>query len=124
MTKGDKQQDKQLLFSLTKKDFVMQVFRAGGHGGQKQNKTSSAVRIIHPDSGARGESRRERSQIQNKKLAFQHLTASTVFQNWLKIKTAEIAGDFNGIKEEVDNSMDQKNLKVESKVSGAWVEIK
>jgi protein subunit release factor B len=38
---------KELLFSLTKKDFRIDTFRAGGKGGQKQNKTSSGVRVTH-----------------------------------------------------------------------------
>jgi len=42
---------KNKLFSLTKKDFDIQTFRAGGKGGQKQNKISSGVRIIHRESG-------------------------------------------------------------------------
>jgi len=36
---------KELLFSLTKKDFRVDTFRAGGKGGQKQNKTNSGVRV-------------------------------------------------------------------------------
>ena len=64
---------KELLFSVTKKDFELQFFRAGGKGGQKQNKTSSACRIVHKASGATGESREQRQQIANKKLAFQRL---------------------------------------------------
>ena len=45
---------RELLFSLTKNDFELQFFRAGGKGGQKQNKTSSGCRIIHKESGAVG----------------------------------------------------------------------
>ena len=60
---------KELLFSITKKDFEVQTFRSGGKGGQHQNKTDSGVRIIHRASGAVGESRSERSQLVNKRLA-------------------------------------------------------
>ena len=49
------------LFSITKKDFEVQTFRAGGKGGQHQNKTDSAVRIIHRESGAASEPRSERA---------------------------------------------------------------
>lgn len=38
---------KKLLFSLNKKDFTVQTFKAGGPGGQHQNKTDSAVRITN-----------------------------------------------------------------------------
>jgi protein subunit release factor B len=61
---------KQLLFSLTRKDFTWQTFRAGGKGGQNQNKVESGVRCIHPPSGARGEARDSRDQWRNKQSAF------------------------------------------------------
>jgi len=68
------------LFSLTKKNFEIQTFRSGGPGGQHQNKTSSGVRIIHKESGAVGESREHKSQLQNKKAAFTRLTESDKFK--------------------------------------------
>ncbi len=67
---------KELLFSLTIKDFEVQTFCAGGPGGQHQNKTASAVRIIHRASGAIGESREEREQSRNKKKAFERCVNS------------------------------------------------
>ena len=109
---------KQLLFSVTKKDFEIQVFRAGGKGGQKQNKTSSGVRIIHADSGARGESREERSQLQNKHRAFHRLTNSAIFTRWTKRRAAEVAARLDQIKE--DDPMAPDNLKIETRVNGKW----
>lgn len=64
---------KELLFSITKEDLIIQTFRSGGKGGQNQNKRESGVRIIHPESGARGESRNHRTQLANKKEAFRRL---------------------------------------------------
>lgn len=81
--------DKQLLFSITKKDFDVQTFRAGGKGGQNQNKRETGVRIIHRESGAVGESRDERSQAQNKKIAFERLVDSDRFRAWHKVRCAE-----------------------------------
>ena len=66
---------RELLFSVTRDDFTIQTFRAGGKGGQKQNKTDSGVRCIHNASGAVGEGRDERSQLQNKKNAFKRWIA-------------------------------------------------
>lgn len=103
---------KELLFSLTKKDFTLQVFRAGGKGGQKQNKTSSGVRIIHAASGARGESREERNQSANKKRAFARLVETKEFQNWLKLRAAEIASG-ETTEQWLDRMMVPENLKVE-----------
>lgn len=79
------------ILSVTLKDCVVQTFRAGGPGGQKQNKTDSGVRVIHPPSGARGESREERSQLQNKKNAFRRMAETKEFRNWVRRQAGESA---------------------------------
>lgn len=108
---------KKLLFSITKKDFEIQVFRAGGKGGQKQNKTSSGVIIIHKESGARGEARDSRYQHVNKKNAFKRLINTQEFKQWLKIKAAQISGELAELEKivnrKVDEQMEDKNLKIE-----------
>lgn len=109
---------KELLFSLTKKDFEIQTFRAGGKGGQHQNKTNSGVRIKHPDSGAAGEARDTRSYHKNKKIAFKRLANSKKFKEWHRIKTGyylQGVNDFEKkIEEEVKEAMKPENLKVET----------
>lgn len=104
---------RELLFSITKKDFDVQTFRSGGKGGQHQNTTDSGVRIIHRDSGAVGESRNHRSQHQNKKAAFERLVASDTFKKWHRRKTAEMMGRAANIDRKVDEMMREENLKVE-----------
>jgi protein subunit release factor B len=116
--------NKELLFSVTKKDLEVQVFRAGGAGGQRQNKVSTGVRIIHKDSGAKGESRNERSQYQNKKIAFKRLTENPKFKIWLNQKAYEVSNKIN-IKKEVEKAMSSENLLVEGKnEKGKWEKIK
>jgi protein subunit release factor A len=44
----------------------IQTFRAGGKGGQHQNKVESGVRLLHRPSGVAVESREGRSQYMNK----------------------------------------------------------
>lgn len=64
-------------------------------------------------SGAVGESREERSQMQNKKIAFERLANSKIFRLWLKHKAWEIMGVMKSraeIEKEVDE-MIQKDLK-------------
>lgn len=72
--------ERELLFSVTLKDCDVQTFRAGGKGGQNQNKRDTGVRIIHRASGARGEARDERSQLQNKRLAFKRMAEHPLFR--------------------------------------------
>lgn len=98
--------NKELLFSLTKKDFRIDTFRSGGKGGQHQNTSDSGVRITHIESGAIGESREERSQFQNKKKAFERLVASKEFVLWHKKKAFEIMGVMK-TKEQIEKEVDE-----------------
>ncbi|MEQ1697392.1 MAG: peptide chain release factor H [Hyphomicrobiaceae bacterium] len=56
-------------------DIRYETFRAGGPGGQHQNKTESAVRAIHVPTGLAVVSRDARSQHRNKSVALERLTA-------------------------------------------------
>lgn len=79
---------KEKIFQVRKKDLRVDYFRAGGPGGQHQNKTSSACRITHIATGISAESREERSQAQNKKIAFRKLVELLV-QHFLKEEQKE-----------------------------------
>jgi len=74
------------IMSWTRKDFRVDTFRAGGKGGQHQNKTDSAVRITHIDTGLSAESREERSQPLNKKIAFRKLADKMIEHYFPKIR--------------------------------------
>jgi len=112
---------KELLFSITKKDLKVQTFKSGGPGGQHQNKTDSGVRIIHSDSGAVGESREQRSQHRNKKIALDRLVKHPKFKIWHSRKCQEIITG-KTIDQIVDEMMDEKNIKIETKEDEKWVE--
>jgi len=111
---------RKLLFSVTKKDFDIQTFKAGGKGGQHQNKTDSAVRIIHRESGAVGISRNDRSQHRNKKMALERLVKTTKFKLWINRRVNEVESG-ETIEEQVEKDMHPKNLKVEIRDDGGWI---
>jgi len=112
--------ERKLLFSLTKKDFVVETFRGSGAGGQHRNKADSAVRIKHPASGAVAECQEERSQHQNKKKAFERLIASETFRRCHRLKCSELmAGETT--EEKVRRMMAPRFVRIEGKdENGRW----
>lgn len=111
---------RELVGSVTKDDCVWQTFRAGGPGGQSQNKTDSAARCTHPPSGAAGESREHKSQLQNKRAAFRRMAESKEFQLWARRQASGLLS----IEAEVEKQMRPSNLRVEVRQEGKWIEDK
>jgi protein subunit release factor B len=106
-------------FSVTLADCEVQTFRSGGPGGQNQNKTETGVRVIHTASGARGESRQERSQLLNKRLAFRHMTEDVKFRVWLNREMHRRRG-IPSPEERAARDLAPDNLKVEVRADGKW----
>lgn len=107
-----------LAFSVTLDDCEVQTFRAGGKGGQNQNKRDTGVRVIHHPSGARGEARDERSQHLNKRAAFVRMANTAAFRSWVHRQ----ADDEVLIKTQVERDLWPDRIKVEVQEDGRWVE--
>ena len=107
--------ERKKILSVTIHDCEVQTFRAGGKGGQNQNKRDTGVRVIHHPSGSRGESREERSQLQNKRRAFLRMVETSKFKVWLKRVTGKIAV--------IDSKFDfnEGDVVVEYQKEGEWV---
>lgn len=115
---------KRLLFSITAKDFEMQTFSVGGHGGGGKDTSNSGVRLIHKDSGAVGEGRENRSNTLNRRSAFKKLIATNKFKLWHKLECARRMGQLvpetkEQILERVD-SMIENGLKDNSIMVETW----
>lgn len=116
-----KSKKRELLFNVTSKDCKWQFYRGSGNGGQNRNKRDTAARCIHEPSGAVACAEEERTQLQNKRIAFKRMASTQKFKTWLKTETARRMGTLKDIGKKVDYEMEH-NVKVEVKdEKGRWV---
>lgn len=114
--------EKKLLFSVTKDDCEWSYTKGTGAGGQKRNKTSSAVHCFHRPSGAHGYSEASRSQLDNKRDAFVKMANSKEFQKWNRMEAWRRMGVLDEIDRKVAEEM--RNIKIEIRIDGKWTEVK
>jgi len=112
---------KELLFSITKKDFDISYFSGTGAGGQHRNKHQNCVRLKHRESGllVTGQSYRERKR--NLIQAFNNLINHPKFKVWYTRKVYEMTQG-ETLEQKVNSMLLPENLKIEYEKCGVWVE--
>ena len=115
--------ERKLLFSVTAKDCDWSYTKGTGAGGQKRNKTSSAVHCHHRPSGAYGYSEASRSQHDNKREAFVKMANTKEFQQWNRLEAMRRMGVLADIDSKIDREM-LVNTKLEIRIDGKWTEVK
>jgi len=91
--------DDSIEIDIRPEDIRIDTYRAGGAGGQKVNKTDSAVRITHLETGIVVTCQNERSQYKNKDVAM-NILKSRLYEYYRAEKDKETA-KFAGEKKEI-----------------------
>jgi len=117
---------KELLFSVTKKDFDITYFSGSGAGGQHRNRHKNCVRLRHKETGIITVGQEERSLEANKKKAFENMINNEQFKFWLRTKANEAIlkkDKEKPLEEIIQEMLNPTHLKVEIKdENGQWKE--
>ena len=108
------------LFSVTIHDCRVDTYRGSGKGGQNRNKRDTAVRVVHEPSGAVGNCEEQRTQWQNKKIAFGRMARTEEFQKWVRFESSRKTGELDRIRKKVDKEMKKVRTEVHDE-EGRWV---
>jgi protein subunit release factor A len=103
---------RELILTITAKDFDETHIRGSGAGGQHRNKSHTGVRLVHRASGAVGEATDSREQHRNKTAAFQRLRETPEWKAWFRTAVALAAGR-PSVESLVEKAMNPKNIRTQ-----------
>ena len=111
---------KNLLFSISKKDFKIEYFSGTGAGGQYRNRHKNCVRLTHLDSKTTVTGQSNRERLSNVKEAFKNLIKHPKFKLWHSQKVQECLSGVT-LAEKVHEMLKPYNLKIEGiDKEGKW----
>jgi protein subunit release factor B len=111
---------KELLFSITKKDFKLEWFSGTGNGGQNRNKHQNCARLHHLESGVLTTGQSQRDRPANLREAMQNLVKHPKFKVWMTMRVFELEKG-KTIEQIVDEQMTENKLKIECRdEEGKW----
>lgn len=113
---------KELVFSVTAADCDWSYTRGTGNGGQKKNKTNSAVHCTHRASKAHGYAEDSRSQHENRRSAFVRMCKTKEFEQWRKLEFMRKTGQMAVIEDKVDREIKKVRVEIKNE-EGRWQEV-
>jgi ribosome-associated protein len=100
------------------KEVEMTFYRAGGPGGQHRNKTETAVRLVHRQSGITVTATERRSQLQNRELAWDRLIAALKKRNYRPKKRKATKPSKGSIKRRLESKKKRSDVKKQRRSMG------
>jgi len=96
---------------ILSRQVVIETYRSRGPGGQRKNKVETAVRLTHLPSGIKVVATEQRSQTENRKLAFERLRERLTKLNRPKKRRIATPLPFSA----VEKRMEEKRILSEKK---------
>ncbi|HXX36399.1 MAG TPA: peptide chain release factor-like protein [Thermodesulfobacteriota bacterium] len=96
---------------ILSRQVVIETYRSRGPGGQRKNKVETAVRLTHLPSGIKVVATEQRSQTENRKLAFERLRERLIKLNRPKKRRIATLLPFSA----AEKRMEEKKIRSEKK---------
>ena len=96
---------------ILKKQVILETFRSSGPGGQRKNKTETAIRLKHLPSGIQVTATEHRLQSHNLRLAFERLQIRLMRLNRPKKKRIRTAVPILSKEKRIENKKIQSQKK-------------
>jgi protein subunit release factor B len=109
---------------VLEKQVIVETYRSSGPGGQRKNKTETAVRLRHLPSGITVTATEHRFQSQNRRLAFERLRERLVRLNRPRKRRIPTSVPFRAIEKKREEkkllSVKKRLRKVSTKATDPW----